>query len=77
MSTKPITTLSLETAINLIPKFNGEKSQEVYPFLNTCDFVTKMISEDCRPILLQAILTKLSGKAFAATQHREILLWEL
>lgn len=76
MSTKPATTLSLETAINLIPKFNGEKSQDVYPFLNTCDFVTKTISEDCRPILLQAILTKLSGKAFAATQHREILSWE-
>lgn len=76
MNNKQAVTLSLETAINLIPKFNGEKSQEVYPFLNTCDFVTKTISEDCRPILLQAILTKLSGKAFAATQHREIVSWE-
>lgn len=61
--------LSFETAINLIPKFNGECAQEVYPFLSTCDFVIKTVSEDCRPVLLQAILTQLAGKAFAATQH--------
>jgi len=68
--------LSFETAINLIPKFNGECAQEVYPFLSTCDFVIKTVSEDCRPVLLQAILTKLAGKAFAATQHREVKSWE-
>jgi len=48
----------------------------VYPFLSTCDFVIKTVSEDCRPVLLQAILTKLAGKAFAATQYREIKSWE-
>lgn len=76
MANKPAVALSFETAINLIPKFNGERTQEVYPFLSTCDFVMKTVSEDCRPILLQAILTKLAGKAFAATQHREVKSWE-
>ncbi|KAL4156031.1 hypothetical protein QTP88_000066 [Uroleucon formosanum] len=72
----PPVALSFDTAINLVPKFNGECAQEVYPFLSTCDFVIKSVSEDCRPILLQAILTKLAGKAYAATQHREVKSWE-
>ena len=29
-----------------------------------------------RPILLQAMLTKLEGKAFAITQHREVKSWD-
>jgi len=76
MANKPTVMLSLETALNMIPKFNGDCPQEVYPFLNACDFVTKTVSDDCRPILIQAILTKLAGKAFAATQHREVKSWE-
>lgn len=72
---KSTVALSLETDINLVPKFNGQNSQEVYPFLNTCDFVTQSINEECCPILLQVIISKLAGKAFAAMQHREVKSW--
>lgn len=74
--TNKITQLSLETAISLVPRFNGEEHQEVYPFLNTCNFVMKSVNEECRPILLQAVISKLSGKAYAAIQHREVTSWE-
>lgn len=76
MANNKIAQFSLETAINLVPKFNGELAQEIYPFLNTCSFVMKSVSEECRPILLLAIISKLSGKAYAAIQHREITTWE-
>lgn len=76
MANNKVTQLSLETAINLVPKFNGESTQEIYPFLNTCSFVMKSVSEESCPILLQAIISKLSGKAYAAIQHREITSWE-
>ncbi|KAE9523814.1 hypothetical protein AGLY_015702 [Aphis glycines] len=75
MANNQQTVLSLETAIRLVPQFNGENPQDVYPFFSACDFVIKTVDEECRPILLQAILTKLAGKAFAITQHREIKSW--
>lgn len=71
------TTLSLETAIRLIPHFNGENVQEVYPFINACNFVMRNVDETIKPVLLQVIITKLSGKAFAITQHKEISTWEI
>lgn len=74
--TNKATPLSLETAINLVPKFNGEETGEIYPFINTCSFVMGSVSEESRSILLQAIISKLSGKAYAAIQHREITTWE-
>jgi len=69
------TTLSLETAIKLIPHFNGENVQEVYPFINACNFVMQNVEETIQPVLLQVIITKLAGKAYAITQHREISTW--
>lgn len=36
----------------------------------------KSVNEECRPILLQVIISKLSGKAYAAIQHGEITSWE-
>ncbi|VVC39111.1 Aspartic peptidase domain,Zinc finger, CCHC-type [Cinara cedri] len=51
------TTLSLETAIKLIPHFNGENVQEVYPFINACNFVMQNVEETIQPVLLQLELT--------------------
>ncbi|KAE9521956.1 hypothetical protein AGLY_017648 [Aphis glycines] len=77
MAQPTLTTLSLETAIKLIPHFNGENVQEVYPFINACNFVMKNVEESIQPVLLQVIITKLAGKAFAITQHRDISTWEI
>ncbi|KAE9528650.1 hypothetical protein AGLY_012225 [Aphis glycines] len=70
------TKLSLETAIKLVPAFNGVDSTDVYHFFNVCKFVMSNIDSAIKPVLLQAIRTKLSGKAFGITKHREIKGWE-
>jgi len=67
--------LSFETALQLVPRFNGEDAQQVYPFIDTCDFVMNNVEESTRSILLRAILTKMTGKAFAIRQYREVTSW--
>jgi len=67
--------LSLETAIKLIPHFNGQNDEDIYPFINACEFAMSCVKETCKPILLKAISTKLNGKAFTVTQNREISDW--
>jgi hypothetical protein len=67
--------LSLETVIKLIPQFNGQNDDDIYPFLNACEFAVSCVQETIKPILVQAIRTKLSGKAFSVTQNREITDW--
>jgi len=69
------TVLSLETAIKLVPYFNGEDSADIYPYLSACDFVMSNVDDNIKPVLLQAIRTKLSKKAFAITQHRDVEDW--
>lgn len=67
--------LSLETAIKLIPHFNGQNDEDIYSFLNACEFAVSCVKDTCKPILVKAITTKLSGKAFAVTRNREIVDW--
>jgi len=69
--------LSFDTALQLVPCFNGEDSQQVYPFIDTCGFVMKNVEESVRHILLRAILTKMIGKAFAVRQYREVTSWPI
>lgn len=68
-------TLSLETLIKLIPDFEGKKGGDIYRFLNACDFAMANVDPSLKTTLVQAIRTKLSGKAFAVTQNRVITDW--
>lgn len=67
--------LSLETAIKLIPFFNGLNDEDVYPFLSACEFAISCVPSAIQPVLIKAIQTKLSGKAFSIIQNRTILDW--
>ncbi|KAF0689167.1 Uncharacterized protein FWK35_00035928, partial [Aphis craccivora] len=69
------TVLSLETAIKLVSFFNGEDSADFCPYLIACNFVMSNVDNSIKPILLQAIRTKLSKKAFAITQNRDVEDW--
>jgi len=53
------TKLSLETAIKLVPAFNGVDSTDVYPFFffNACEFVMSNVDSAIRLVLLQTIRT--------------------
>lgn len=59
----------------MVPFFNGEDSADIYPYLSACDFVMSNVDNNIKPVLLQAIRTKLSKKAFAITQHRDVEDW--
>lgn len=69
------TGVSIETLIGLIPRFEGTNRGEIYRFFNACDFAMQNVDSVLKPVLLQAIQTKLSGKAFAITQNRVITDW--
>lgn len=73
---KPLFTYpSIQHYEQLVPRFNGEDARRVYPFIDTCDFVTNNVEESARSILLRAILTKMTGKAFAVRQYRKVISW--
>jgi len=61
--------LSLETLLKLIPTFEGKQEGEIHRFLNACDFAVQNVEPSLKPVLVQAIKTKLGGKAFAITQN--------
>jgi hypothetical protein len=42
--------LSLETAIKLIPHFNGQNDEEIYSFLNACEFGVSCVKDTFKPI---------------------------
>lgn len=67
--------LSLETAIKLIPNFNGECDDEIYPFIEASKFAISCVKEASAPTLVRTMRTKLSGKTFKVTQNREISNW--
>lgn len=71
------TVLSFESALQLVPNFDGEDPQRVYPFIDACDFVMGSVDEKTRPILLRAIQQKMTGKAYTVRQYREITSWEM
>jgi hypothetical protein len=70
-------TLSFDSALQLVPIFDGEDPQRVYPFIDACDFVMNGVDEKTRPLLLRAIQQKLTGKAYAVRQYREISSWDM
>lgn len=78
---KPINTiavtLSFDSALQIVPNFDGEDPQRVYPFIDACDFVMSSVDEKTRPLLLRAIQQKMTGTAYAVRQYREILSWDM
>jgi len=71
---KKLSELSLETAITLIPNFN-RVVDEVYLFIEVCEFAISEVKEASVPILVRAIRTKLCGKVFKGVQNRRISNW--
>jgi len=55
--------LSLETAIKLVPAFNGVDSTDVYPFFNACEFVISNIDSAIKPVSVTSNLYKVKRKS--------------
>ena len=68
-------TLSLEAAIKLIPSFSGGNDTDLSAFVTKCDFVFSNVNETIKPIILNAIIAQLTGKAFETIRYREFTEW--
>lgn len=68
--------LSLDCATEVIPNFAGGSESELTTFFNRCEFVFKHVDEAIKPIILDAIVLKLTDSTKEAVRCREIMSWE-
>lgn len=52
--------LNLETALKMVPDFNGSNTDKLFSFLN-CKFVKNNIDRSISSIILEGKITKLKG----------------
>ena len=63
--------IGLQDAIRLLPKsLNGENTQQVEVFLEKCDFAVSCTVPTAIPQLVQAIQTRLTGKARQVVKYQ-------
>lgn len=70
MVNKP--TLSFETAMKMLPKFDGIEHRDLNTFESACDFIFNNVDESIKGLVLQALISTLSGKAGEAIQFKTI-----
>ena len=69
--------IGLQDAIRLLPKsFDGKDTENLEIFLEKCEFVVSCVVEPAIPRLLQAIQTRLTGKARQVTKFKTFDTWE-
>jgi len=69
--------IGLQDAIRLLPKsFDGKDTEHLEIFLEKCEFVVSCVVESAIPRLLQAIQTRLIGKARQVTKFKTFDAWE-
>jgi len=69
--------IGLQDAIRLLPKsFDGKDTENLEIFLEKCEFVVSCVVENAIPRLLQAIQTRLTGKARQITKFKTFDTWE-
>lgn len=63
--------ITFQEAIRLIPKlFDGKDTETLKIFLEKCEFAVKCVIPEAIPTLLQAIQTRLVGKARQVVKYR-------
>jgi len=63
--------IGLQDAIRLLPKsFDGENIEQVEVFLEKCDFAVSCTVHTAIPRLVQAIQTRLTGKARQVVKYQ-------
>ena len=69
--------IGLQDAIRLLPKsFDGKDTENLEIFLEKCEFVVSCVVASAIPRLLQAIQTRLTGKARQVTKFKTFDAWE-
>lgn len=80
---KPMTTnkdnlhITFQEAIRLLPEsFDGKEIETLEIFLEKCEFAVKCVIPEAIPTLLQAIQTRLVGKARQVAKYRTFEKWD-
>ena len=55
--------LTLETALRIIPKFDGSDGSSLSAYESQCEFILNNLSDENKPIIVQALLSQIVGKA--------------
>ena len=59
-------------ALDLIPIFNGENSDDNHAFINACEYALGKLDPLERDSFVKGITTKLTGKAYRTIRYKEI-----
>ncbi|KAL4154076.1 hypothetical protein QTP88_001909 [Uroleucon formosanum] len=73
---EPKSGVTLETAMRIVPNFDGSNSEEAYRFIRACDFAMRIIDSGQRDTLVQGLLTKLSGRALRFVRYKDIISYQ-
>ncbi|KAL4154355.1 hypothetical protein QTP88_000234 [Uroleucon formosanum] len=73
---EPKSGVTLETAMRIVPNFDGSNSEEAYRFIKACDFAMRIIDSGQRDTLVQGLLTKLSGRALRSVRYKDIISYQ-
>lgn len=69
--------IGLKEALNLLPKScDGRDIEQLDIFLENCEFAVSCVQEPSKNRLLQAIMTRLTGKARQVSRNRTFDTWE-
>lgn len=69
--------IGLKEALNLLPKScDGRDVEQLDIFLENCEFEVSCMQETSKTRLLQAIMTRLTGKARQVSRNRTFHTWE-
>jgi len=68
--------LDFITALRFILELAGESETDLASFISHCEFVFSKIPVSMKSGILDAVLTRLGGKAFEAVRYLEINTWE-
>jgi len=69
--------IGLKEALNLLPKScDGRDIEQLDIFLENCEFAVSCVQEPSKNRLLQAIMTRLTGKARQVSRNRTFYTWE-
>lgn len=66
--------MTAHQALNLIPVFNGENSDDSYAFRNTCKYTLQSVDPVEKERFVRGIITRLVGKAIHPFKHKYLKL---
>jgi len=68
--------VSIETAMRVVPNFDGTNSNQAYHFLRACDFAVRMIDPEQIEMLVQGLIIVLLGRALRPIRYKDITTYK-